>query len=259
MSLKRLFGREKHYEKNFDISTLDTLAQKVGYYNWEDFLLNKNKQPILKLLRSKIEAKFNFAPSSSKDCIKLAKDINIKNGNTQIYDVDKSVILILWGYSDKMREEIATTLQTGLDDVCRIIGYNNFKHFRKEYNSRPYIIEPEDIEYIGNSYCNPFEHIFPDDWVDNLSTKEKITVGFPPFKYCVLEYLGDHQFRVIQTSGKNMNSLSGEIIQTDDIFFEQSPDNQDYATIKYWHSICDDDFDENGNLKRESLLAPRLL
>lgn len=109
--------------------------------------------------------------------------------------ISASTLKRLWGYvADRHAPREYT-----LDVLAKYIGHSNFREFCKKISD-------------DNGENSDFFTIFQIATTD-LSTNDKVEIGWSPDRYLILKYLGDNRFRV-DTSQNSKLAVGDEFIIT---------------------------------------------
>lgn len=155
-----------------------------------------------------VEKAAKLTPSTPKDFESLSEAIERRSGVL----FSPTTLKRLWGYLD----EPVTPRAFTLDALARFCGWHDFNDFAA--GNIP------DIESgnIGSSSIRAGE---------NISRGERVTLFWPPSRMCLIEYLGDLEWKVVEAEGTRLRPgdtfrcaliVSGEPLYLDNLIHEGS-------------------------------------
>lgn len=199
----------------------------------------------LDYIRNEIEKKFNIEAEDAPSSGLLAKAIReyVKKRGLKYNSISQTTIHRLWGLSETHFKYKMGRRRTTWTFFAQILGYRSWKDFTSKIDptlrSTP---ERNTILY----FCNV-------DRIQQLEYGDKITIGFPPYKYSILKYHDDMELEIVSAT-KGMHHKEGDIIYAEKFEFDRDKlDDAGVPIIFYDRFLFSYDFDENDNLIDPSL------
>ena len=162
------------------------------------------------MLLLEVANKFGRKPGAPADFIALAD--SIKSSTKQ--HISSSTLERVWNYSTRNTSSVSVHT---LNLLCEYVGKNNWTDFCLSLNQSG-IIDSDVVEDKA-VFCN------------SLSIGEKLQIGWLPDRKCILEYLGNYQFKAIHCENstlrpgdtfkciefiKNQPAIMDELLQVSD-------------------------------------------
>ena len=128
--------------------------------------------PQIFLLRKAVEQAIDFPLSTHGDFLRLSAGIEF----TLREHMSESTLERLWGYSTRHYDTVSVRT---LNVLARFVGYQSWEEFHT-------IAERTGSEselFIDSSICSA-----------DLNIGDKLRIGWPPDRICIIRYLGDNNF-----------------------------------------------------------------
>ena len=138
--------------------------------------------PQIAILKKKVEQTIDFPLSTQGDFMRLSAGIEF----TLREHMSESTLERLWGYSTRHYDNVSVRT---LNVLARFAGYqswNNFCDSLKDQNAESELITEA---YISSSA---------------LKTGDRLLIGWPPDRSCIIRYMGNHHFIAEETSNSTM-------------------------------------------------------
>lgn len=149
------------------------------------FCLDMNIQtdiPQISLLRKAVEQAIDFPLSTHGDFLRLSAGIEF----TLREHMSESTLERLWGYSTRHYETVSVRT---LNVLARFVGYYSWEEFCA--TAERTVSESE--LFVDQALCSK-----------DLSIGDKLRIGWPPDRICIIRYLGDNNFIAEETSNSTM-------------------------------------------------------
>lgn len=142
----------------------------------------KTDIPQISLLRQTVERVIDFPLSTHGDFLRLSAGIEY----TLREHMSESTLERLWGYSTRYYETVSVRT---LNVLARFAGYQSWEEFC--IKSAEGVLESE---------------LFSDESVASADLKvgDRLRIGWPPDRICVIRYLGDNNFISEETLNSTM-------------------------------------------------------
>ena len=103
--------------------------------------------------------------------------------------------------------------------LLRSMGYADFNKLYADFHEK-FVNKKHDYKKAFNP-----ESIV----IHSLDIGSKLTLGWYPHKYCIVKYLGDYEFEVIESEG--VNSKVGDDFTAAEFYLAELEEGQDYPDI----------------------------
>ena len=142
----------------------------------------KTDIPQISLLRQAVERAIDFPLSTHGDFLRLSAGIEY----TLREHMSESTLERLWGYSTRYYETVSVRT---LNVLARFVGYHSWDDFCVK--SAKGISESE---------------LFSDEAISSadLNVGDRLRIGWPPNRICVIRYLGENRFVAEETENSTM-------------------------------------------------------
>ena len=138
--------------------------------------------PQIILLKQAVERTIDFPLSTHGDFLRLSAEIEF----TLREHMSESTLERLWGYSTRHYDTVS--LRT-LNVLARFVGYHSWADFCS--TSEKTVAESE--LFIDKAIC-----------AADLNIGDKLRIGWPPDRICIIRYLGDNNFIAEETANSTM-------------------------------------------------------
>lgn len=139
--------------------------------------------PQIKVLQLEVEKKFGKKCEVPADFVALADQIELSLRQ----HISSSTLERIWNYSTRGQ---ATISMHSINLLCQYIGMCDWRNFCKSLNETG-VIDSDMLE--GENIPS-----------NSLSIGDRIEIGWLPDRKCVIEYLGDYQFKAIHCENSTM-------------------------------------------------------
>lgn len=133
--------------------------------------------PEIATLCDAVEKRFGVPARTPRHFVLLASEIENK---TDSY-LSETTLQRVWKYKTGYKTIAIHTLNV----LCHYIGKSDWEAFCRSLNDDPEV----ESEMFTNDSVD----------IDGLSVGDKIKIGWKPNRYCIVEYLGNHRFKAIET------------------------------------------------------------
>ena len=134
------------------------------------------------LLKQAVERTIDFPLSTHGDFLRLSAGIEF----TLREHMSESTLERLWGYSTRHYDTVSVRT---LNVLARFVGYHGWDDFCT--NSVKAVSESE--LFLDNAICSA-----------DLNVGDKLRIGWPPDRICIIRYLGDNNFIAEETANSTM-------------------------------------------------------
>ena len=100
--------------------------------------------------------------------------------------MSESTLERLWGYSTRRYETVSVRT---LNVLARFVGYHSWEEFCSTVEN----IKSESEMFMDKAICSA-----------DLSIGDKLRIGWPPDRICIIRYLGDNNFIAEETANSTM-------------------------------------------------------
>ena len=142
----------------------------------------KTDTPQISSLRQAVERTIDFPLSTHGDFLRLSAGIEF----TLREHISESTLERLWGYSTRHYDTVSVRT---LNVLARLVGYHSWDDFCKTSERA----ESESELFIDNAICSA-----------DLNIGDKLRIGWPPDRICIIRYLGDNNFIAEETANSTM-------------------------------------------------------
>ncbi len=130
----------------------------------------KTDIPQIGLLKQIVEKSINFPLSTHGDFLRLSAGIEF----TLREHMSESTLERLWGYSTRHYDNVSVRT---LNVLARFVGYHSWDEFYAASE------KSESELYIDKAVCSA-----------DLAVGDRIRIGWPPDRVCIIRYLGNNSF-----------------------------------------------------------------
>ena len=142
----------------------------------------KTDIPQIDLLRKSVEHTIDFPLSTHGDFLRLSAGIEF----TLREHMSESTLERLWGYSTRHYDTVSVRT---LNVLARFAGYQNWEEFCTTSEK----IESESELFADQAICS-----------SELNIGDRLRIGWPPDRVCIIRYLGDNNFIAEETFNSTM-------------------------------------------------------
>ena len=142
----------------------------------------KTDIPQIRLIRKAVERAIDFPLSTHGDFLRLSAGIEY----TLREHMSESTLERLWGYSTRRYETVSVRT---LNVLARFVGYQSWDDF-----------------CVKSSMGTSESELFADESISsvNLKVGDRLRIGWPPDRICVIRYLGENRFIAEETENSTM-------------------------------------------------------
>ena len=142
----------------------------------------KTDLPKIISLKQAVERTIDFPLSTHGDFLRLSAGIEF----TLREHMSESTLERLWGYSTRHYDTVSVRT---LNVLARFVGYHGWDDFCTTSEQ----VESESELFIDNALCSA-----------DLNIGDKLRIGWPPDRICIIRYLGDNNFIAEETANSTM-------------------------------------------------------
>lgn len=142
----------------------------------------KTDTPQISILRQAVEKAIDFPLSTHGDFLRLSAGIEF----TLREHMSESTLERVWGYSTRHYDNVSVRT---LNVLARFVGYHDWEEFCRSANKTA----AESSLFIDTAICS-----------DNLSVGDRLRIGWPPDRICIIRYLGNNNFIAEEAENSTM-------------------------------------------------------
>lgn len=142
----------------------------------------KTDTPQISLLRQVVERTIDFPLSTHGDFLRLSAGIEF----TLREHMSESTLERLWGYSTRHYDSVSVRT---LNVLARFVGYHSWDDFCRMVKKT----DTESEMFLDQAICSA-----------DLIIGNRLRIGWPPDRICVIRYLGNNNFIAEETSNSTM-------------------------------------------------------
>lgn len=212
-------------------------------------------------LKKDVESYFGIIIETKNDYDRLRKAINgqlkdnrgsaLSKDEIQAESISTITLMRIWGYVEYKNKDTKTR---SLPILARSIGYTGWQDYCEHIKQAEEQSSQKEIEIplledpticINPQYIN----------VLGLEKLHRLILGWHPYKYCIIEFLGDFEFKIIETKG--LKKKAGDIFYAQGFSLTPIQENNPYPDIRidpFYHYYDDPDYNPTNYNDDEYLL-----